>query len=74
MFNRQFNPRPPGQRPGTRWPSGTRSERPEPIRPGPLAGRYAPAATMVVLFLVPYLGLSSALVPLTPIIRAVLAW
>jgi nucleotide-binding universal stress UspA family protein/MFS family permease len=47
-----------------------RSERPEPIRPGPLAGRYAPAAAMVVLFLVPYLGLSSALSPLTPIIAA----
>jgi nucleotide-binding universal stress UspA family protein/MFS family permease len=41
------------------------SERREPIRPGPLAGRYAPTAAMVVLFLVPYLGLSSALNPLT---------
>src|ERR1700728_4285546 len=45
-------------------------ERPEPIRPGPLGGRYAPSAAMVVLFLVPYLGLSSALLPLTPIIAA----
>jgi nucleotide-binding universal stress UspA family protein/MFS family permease len=44
------------------------SERREPIRPGPLAGRYAPTAAMVVLFLVPYLGLSGALNPLTPII------
>ncbi len=44
------------------------SERREPIRPGPLAGRYAPTAAMVVLFLVPYLGLSGALDPLTPII------
>src|SRR5580693_3589471 len=43
-------------------------ERREPIRPGPLAGRYAPTAAMVVLFLVPYLGLSGALDPLTPII------
>ena len=43
-------------------------ERREPIRPGPLAGRYAPTAAMVVLFLVPYLGLSGALNPLTPII------
>ena len=42
--------------------------RPEPWRPGPLAGRYPAAAAMVVLFLVPYLGLSSALPPLTPII------
>jgi nucleotide-binding universal stress UspA family protein/MFS family permease len=46
------------------------SERPEPIRPGPLAGRYGPSAAMVVLFLVPYLGLSSALQPLTPIIAS----
>jgi nucleotide-binding universal stress UspA family protein/MFS family permease len=50
--------------------SGSEGERPEPIRPGPLAGSYAPAAAMVVLFLVPYLGLSSALQPLTPIIAA----
>src|ERR1700735_4405656 len=49
---------------------GPGGERPEPIRPGPLAGRYAPSAAMVVLFLVPYLGLSSALLPLTPIIAA----
>jgi nucleotide-binding universal stress UspA family protein/MFS family permease len=47
---------------------GPESERREPIRPGPLAGRYAPTAAMVVLFLVPYLGLSGALTPLTPII------
>jgi nucleotide-binding universal stress UspA family protein/MFS family permease/DNA-binding CsgD family transcriptional regulator len=49
---------------------GPGGERPEPIRPGPLAGRYAPAAVMVVLFLVPYLALSSALLPLTPVIAA----
>jgi len=49
---------------------GPGGERLEPIRPGPLAGRYVPAAAMVVLFLVPYLGLSSALLPLTPIIAA----
>ena len=47
---------------------GPESERREPIRPGPLSGRYAPTAAMVVLFLVPYLGLSGALQPLTPII------
>jgi len=35
---------------------------------GPLAGRYGPSAAMVILFLVPYLGLSAALQPLTPII------
>jgi nucleotide-binding universal stress UspA family protein/MFS family permease len=39
-----------------------------PWRSGPLAGRYPAAAAMVVLFLVPYLGLSSALAPVTPII------
>jgi nucleotide-binding universal stress UspA family protein/MFS family permease len=47
---------------------GAASERREPIRPGPLSGRYAPTAAMVVLFLVPYLGLSGALDSLTPII------
>ena len=49
--------------------------RPERWRPGPLAGRYPAAAAMVILFLVPYLGLSAALPPLTPIIGpVVLAW
>jgi nucleotide-binding universal stress UspA family protein/MFS family permease len=47
---------------------GVTGEPPEPIRPGPLAGRYVPTALMVVLFLVPYLGLSAALQPLTPFI------
>src|SRR5580658_6752610 len=42
----------------------------EPWPEGPLAGRYLPAAAMVVLFLVPYLGLSAALQPLAPIISA----
>jgi nucleotide-binding universal stress UspA family protein/MFS family permease len=51
-------------------PPGTESRWREPIRPGPLAGRYVPSAAMVMLFLVPYLGLSSALQPLTPIISA----
>src|SRR5215469_5570139 len=37
---------------------------------GPLGGRYAASATMVVLFLVPYLGLSAALLPLAPVITA----
>src|SRR5579864_6778285 len=40
------------------------------LRPGPLAGVYPAAAAMVVLFLVPYLGLSSALPPLEPLISA----
>ncbi|HEY2504983.1 MAG TPA: universal stress protein [Streptosporangiaceae bacterium] len=44
--------------------------RSEPLPIGPLAGRYAAAASMVVLFLVPYLGLSAALQPLSPIIGA----
>src|SRR6201996_4221563 len=38
------------------------------IRPGRLAGRYPAAASMVVFALVPYLALSAALQPLTPII------
>ena len=38
------------------------------LRPGPLAGRYPAVAAMVVLFLVPYLVLSSALQPITPFI------
>jgi nucleotide-binding universal stress UspA family protein/MFS family permease len=42
----------------------------EPLPPGPLAGRYGETAAMVVLFLVPYLGLSAALQPLAPIITA----
>src|SRR4051794_2294518 len=37
-------------------------------RRGPLAGRYPAAATMVILALIPYLALSAALEPLTPII------
>jgi nucleotide-binding universal stress UspA family protein/MFS family permease len=48
--------------------SGPSGRQPEPWRPGPLAGRYPAAAAMVVLFLVPYLGLSSALPSVTPII------
>ncbi len=40
------------------------------MRQGPLAGRYPAAAAMVIFALVPYLGLSAALQPLTPIIRA----
>src|SRR5262249_29959411 len=40
------------------------------FQPGPLAGRYPAAAAMVVLFLTPYLGLSSALQSVAPIIAA----
>jgi hypothetical protein len=40
------------------------------LRPGPLAGRYPAVATMVVLFLVPYLALSGALQPITPLIAS----
>ncbi|HXD57784.1 MAG TPA: hypothetical protein VN606_07695, partial [Thermoleophilaceae bacterium] len=39
------------------------------MRQGVLAGRYPAAAAMVIFALVPYLGLSAALAPLTPIIR-----
>ncbi|MBV9464951.1 MAG: MFS transporter [Solirubrobacterales bacterium] len=38
------------------------------MRQGPLAGRYPASAAMVIFALVPYLGLSAALQPLTPII------
>jgi MFS family permease len=41
-------------------------------RPGPLAGRYPVVAAMVVLFLVPYLVLSAALQPITPLIAGTL--
>jgi nucleotide-binding universal stress UspA family protein/MFS family permease len=41
-----------------------------PLPEGPLAGRYPASAAMVVLFLVPYLGLSAAIQPLAPIISA----
>ncbi len=53
-------------------PPATPAESPshEPLPEGPLAGRYPAAAAMVVLFLVPYLGLSAALQPLAPIISA----
>src|SRR5437588_11902132 len=39
-----------------------------PLSQGPLAGRYFAAAAMVVFALIPYLALSAALAPLTPII------
>ncbi|HSR85816.1 MAG TPA: universal stress protein [Streptosporangiaceae bacterium] len=51
-------------------PASPAAQREERFPPGPLAGRYAPTAGMVILFLVPYLGLSAALLPLTPIIAA----
>ncbi|MDO8212157.1 MFS transporter [Conexibacter sp. CPCC 206217] len=38
------------------------------MRQGPLAGRYAAVASMVMFALIPYLALSAALEPLTPII------
>src|SRR6202142_2382859 len=38
------------------------------MRQGPLAGRYPAVAIMVMLALIPYLALSAALGPLTPII------
>src|SRR5215831_8591960 len=38
------------------------------MRQGPLAGRYPAVATMVMCALIPYLALSAALEPLTPII------
>jgi nucleotide-binding universal stress UspA family protein/MFS family permease len=44
------------------------SQAARPLPEGPLAGRYSAAAAMVILFLVPYLGLSAAFQPLAPII------
>jgi len=41
---------------------------PQRMRQGPLAGRYAAVAAMVMFALIPYLALSSALGPITPII------
>src|SRR3954464_33218 len=38
------------------------------MRKGPFAGRYPAVATMVVFALVPYLALSAALGPLSPLI------
>src|ERR1700689_4189715 len=38
------------------------------MRQGPLAGRYAAVASMVMFALIPYLALSAALGPLTPYI------
>jgi len=38
------------------------------MRQGPLAGRYVAVASMVMCALIPYLALSAALAPLTPII------
>src|SRR5580698_10166886 len=38
------------------------------MRQGPLAGRYPAAAAMVMFALIPYLALSAALGPVTPII------
>jgi MFS family permease len=40
------------------------------VRQGPLAGRYPAVAAMVLLALIPYLALSAALEPLSPIIAA----
>lgn len=39
-----------------------------PMRQGPLAGRYPAAAAMVMFALLPYLALSAAIAPVTPII------
>src|ERR1700753_4033311 len=40
------------------------------MRQGPLAGRYVAVASMVLFALIPYLALSAALSPLSPIISA----
>jgi MFS family permease len=65
----QTPPPPPApvRQPGRRSPVRARL-----LRPGPLAGRYPAVAAMVILFLVPYLVLSSALQPITPFIAGTL--
>jgi nucleotide-binding universal stress UspA family protein/MFS family permease len=40
------------------------------LRPGPLAGNYPAATAMVLLLVIPYLGLSAALQPITPFLSA----
>src|SRR6201985_2027448 len=40
------------------------------MRQGPLAGRYVAVASMVLFALIPYLALSAALCPLSPIISS----
>jgi nucleotide-binding universal stress UspA family protein len=59
MSVQQTQARPPGQQASPRQ-----------LPPGPLAGVYPAAAAMVVLFLVPYLGLLSALPSVAPFISA----
>jgi MFS family permease len=56
----------------TRQPSNPGVLGPRTLRSGPLAGRYPAVAAMVVLFLVPYLALSAALQPITPLIAGTL--
>ena len=55
-----------------REPQGPGRARARLLRPGPLAGRYPAVAAMVILFLVPYLVLSSALQPIAPFISGTL--
>jgi MFS family permease len=57
---------------GARRPRHGIPAEPRVLRPGPLAGRYPAVASMVVLFLVPYLVLSAALQPVTPLIAGTL--
>src|SRR5580693_5298834 len=60
----QRRPRPHHQR----LPPSRKARRGRLMRQGPLAGRYAAVATMVMFALIPYQGLSAALGPLTTII------
>lgn len=54
---------------GTAAPGRSRANRGiASIRRGPLAGRYPAAAAMVMCALIPYLALSAAIGPITPII------
>jgi len=62
--------RPPSPPVSAGRPRHVGAREPRMLRPGPLAGRYPAVASMVVLFLVPYLALSAALGPITPLIAS----
>jgi MFS family permease len=63
-------PHPPSHASSGGHPRHAAVRQPRVLRRGPLAGRYPAAATMVLLFLVPYLALSAALQPITPLIAS----
>src|ERR1700719_4700300 len=71
-FVSNVTPQTPSTLASTRQPRPVFAPERRMLRPGPLAGRYPAVAAMVVLFLVPYLALSAALQPITPLISGAL--